>query len=119
MATPLENMTNGKLAKEWTARRAKKSETMDAVYSLAENGHERWSDIVARLGDSDPAVQAHRAADRLAFAAELEAIHRIGNHGYTTGVQYLANSPRYIRVKVQKETSTLSLGLRVTKVSGY
>ena len=48
------------------------------IWNAALHGNERWNDIVARLGESDPRVARYRAALALVDDAYYEAHKRCG-----------------------------------------
>lgn len=76
--TALSDMTNGKLADLIERRKKAAHKAANAVYALAAHGHERYSDIRARLGDDHPVVIAADVALASLYAAEHEAETRTG-----------------------------------------
>jgi hypothetical protein len=96
----LGEMTNARLAKELTLRSVNASLRADAIFALAEHGHERMLDIMRRLGDAHPTVRAYEAARSLCGEAAAEARWRCGPVSFTSLYPtMLMQTPRYVRTK--------------------
>lgn len=74
----LTRYTNKKLAKLLEAQCDRNTKSSYAVFALAAHGDERFSEIVARLGDSHPAVAASNADSAKLENLKAEARRRCG-----------------------------------------
>lgn len=67
------------LGREVEKRQARRLAAAKAIFDLAAHGHERFLDIVARLGETHPAVVAYYAAGMLDREVLDECRRRYGN----------------------------------------
>lgn len=88
----VESLTNKQLANLIERRDAAKERASGHVYDLAESGHERWSEIVERLGADDPCVVAYNEKAEEAAIARAEARRRLGPVQDVMFVTYLRNN---------------------------
>jgi len=62
MAKDISKLSHNALAKEIERLSSVVDKASAPIWNAALHGNERWSDIVARLGESDPRVARYRAA---------------------------------------------------------
>lgn len=78
MAKDISKLSHNALAKEIERLSSVVDKASAPIWNAALHGNERWSDIVARLGESDPRVARYRAALALVDDAYWEARSRCG-----------------------------------------
>ena len=77
------------LAAELGKRNARRHVAVDIIFGCAQSGHERFSEIVARLGGDHPNVVKYRDAVDAERAVESECVSRYGTNAVTYSSQWL------------------------------
>lgn len=96
----LGTLTNARLVKELERRQKVRDQATKAVFDLALHGHERFMDILARIGGDHLATIAYNYADREFYEAFYEAQRRVGQVRYAyEAILFLEKSPRYKRIR--------------------
>ena len=78
MIKNISELSHNALAKEIERLSSVVDKASAPIWAAALHGNERWNDIVARLGESDPLVARYRAALALVDDAYWEARSRCG-----------------------------------------
>lgn len=78
MAKDISKLSHNALAKEIERLSSVVDKASAPIWSSALHGHERWNDIVARLGEDDSRVARYREAQALMDEAYWEARKRCG-----------------------------------------
>ena len=100
MPTEPAKLTNNQLAVRLEKSCNDASKAMDAVYTLALHGHEKYSEIEGRLGMDHPAVVAYERLLAIHRAYKDEASRRLGPHYDNTRI--MANALLSYRMRVSR-----------------